>query len=173
MSWSAERVAWHCGEVGTTLDRDAPGLKLRPWPCISSSSASAAKSSRISKNGSPSGSTAMAAGEPAEHFHTTRMVPKRVDELLDGGSLYWVIKGRCRPPAADRNRDVHRRRRHRPLPSDARSRSVRNRLAAAPRLPGLALSEATDAPRDLGKGKAAMVEMPPKLRRELAELGLL
>lgn len=26
-------------------------------------------------------------------FHQTRMVPKRRDDVLDGGSIYWVIKG--------------------------------------------------------------------------------
>ncbi|MEC8210835.1 MAG: DUF1489 domain-containing protein, partial [Pseudomonadota bacterium] len=31
-----------------------------------------------------------------ELFHTTRMMPKRVDELLDDGSIYWVIKRKIR-----------------------------------------------------------------------------
>ena len=28
-----------------------------------------------------------------QRFHTTRMVPKRADEILGGGSIYWVIRG--------------------------------------------------------------------------------
>src|SRR3569833_4704123 len=34
-----------------------------------------------------------AKGQKPELIHVTRMTPKRADEVLDGGSRYWVIKG--------------------------------------------------------------------------------
>ena len=35
----------------------------------------------------------LAAGPATEQVHTTRMTPKRADEIVGGGSLYWVIRG--------------------------------------------------------------------------------
>ncbi len=36
---------------------------------------------------------AKAKGLPQRHIHVTRMTPKRVEDILAGGSLYWVIRG--------------------------------------------------------------------------------
>ena len=114
------------------------------------------------------------AGEPVEHFHTTRMIPTRATELVDGGSLYWVIKGsvQCR----QRLLEV------RPfIDSEGISRChlmlepVVVRTDWQPRRPfqGWRYLKQKEAPLDLGKGRKGVAEMPLKLRQELTELGLL
>ncbi|CAG1011142.1 MAG: DUF1489 family protein [Rhizobiaceae bacterium] len=113
-------------------------------------------------------------GRPEEQFHTTRMVPTRAAEIVDGGSLYWVIKGsvQCRQriteirPFTD-GEGIGRC--HLVLDPVV----VRTEWQPRRAFQGWRYLKPEDAPADLGKGRAALAELPPKLRRELAELGLL
>jgi hypothetical protein len=113
-------------------------------------------------------------GKPQEQIHTTRMVPKRMDELLDGGSLYWVIKGQvaCRQPLVD----------IRPF-KDADGIG-RCHLVIEPKVTpvdprpcrpfqGWRYLTPKDAPADLGSSVGDIRAMPEDLRRELRTLGLL
>jgi hypothetical protein len=108
----------------------------------------------------------------AHHVHVTRMVPRRTAELLDGGSLYWVIKGRIAArqtlcgiePFVDRD-------------GTSRCRLVLNPklVPVSPRpfraFQGWRYLSHADRPPDLcGAGKQAM---PVELRLELAALGLI
>jgi hypothetical protein len=113
-------------------------------------------------------------GQKADRIHTTRMVPKRADELLDGGSLYWVIRGQilCR----ERLLDIR--------PFVDRDGIGRCHLVLAPKLilveprpyrafQGWRYLDGKDAPRDLDRAAPGAHAMPEEMRRELRELGLL
>ncbi len=115
------------------------------------------------------------AGEPLEQFHTTRMVPTRQAELVDGGSLYWVIKGsvQCRQLLTEIRPFVD---------GEGISRChlmldpVVVRTNWQPRRPfqGWRYLAEDAAPPDLTKSSAASVAaMPEPMRRELRDLGLL
>lgn len=110
-----------------------------------------------------------------EVFHTTRMVPKRQAELLDGGSIYWVIKGVIQ--VRQRIVDFRDGAKEDGTPCcliilDPDLRHVRPTPRRA--FQGWRYLDVDDAPADLPRGQGAdLAEMPPKMRRELAELGLL
>ena len=113
-------------------------------------------------------------GEKPERIHTTRMVPKRADELLDGGSIFWVIRGEimCRErilairPFVDKD-GIGRCR----LVLDPKCVLVQPRPYRA--FQGWRYLEAKDAPPDLNRVARGAAKMPEPLRRELRELGLL
>ena len=113
-------------------------------------------------------------GQATEHTHTTRMMPKRADELLAGGSLFWVIRGQI----LCRERLVAIR------PFTDREGIGRCRLVLEPKLvlveprpfrafQGWRYLEEKDAPRDLDRAAPGARDMPEEMRRELRDLGLL
>ncbi|MBB6260112.1 hypothetical protein FHS77_000636 [Paenochrobactrum gallinarii] len=115
-----------------------------------------------------------AAGLLPEQFHTTRMVPKRVEELLAGGSLYWVIKGniQCRQRLLEIRTftdDEGINRCHLVLEPKIIPTEWQPRRA----FQGWRYLNAEDAPLDEAAGKSGRAALPAELRRELAELGLL
>ena len=118
--------------------------------------------------------TAKSKGLPRHHIHITRMTPKRVEEILDGGSLYWVIKGEI----AAREKIIAIE------PFRDKDGIGRCRLVMQPKVipvmqrpmrpfQGWRYFDPKDAPADLGSAGAGVADLPEPLRRELRDLGLL
>ncbi|MGD9784204.1 MAG: DUF1489 family protein [Hyphomicrobiaceae bacterium] len=108
-------------------------------------------------------------------FHATFQAPRRQEELLDGGSLYWVIRGTIQARqrlvgfAEGQKKDgtpcCH-------LLLDTALVSVRPVPRRA--FQGWRYLDAADAPPDLeGASADGLAGMPAGMRRELAELGLI
>lgn len=116
---------------------------------------------------------AMAAGLEPHSIHTTRMVPKRMEELLEGGSLYWVIKGQVQ--ARQQLLDIRTF-----TGEDGIGRCnlilgpevVETALQPRRAFQGWRYLKSEEAPADLAAMGGAG-DLPDHLRRELAELGLL
>jgi hypothetical protein len=109
-------------------------------------------------------------------WHTTFQTPKRKDELLAGGSLYWVIKGIIQARQKLLGFDEGQKEDGSPcclLVLDAELVPVR----PTPRRPfqGWRYLADADVPADLSSrgGRDETADMPAKLRKELATLGLL
>ncbi|UXN04573.1 DUF1489 family protein [Bartonella sp. HY406] len=111
-------------------------------------------------------------GKEAKQTHTTRMIPKRKDELLDGGSLYWVIKNnvQCRQRLIDIHEfvDVDGIKR---CDLVLKPKIIETQWQPRRAFQGWRYLDDKDAPQDLTANSLA--ELPIELRHELAELGLL
>ena len=109
-----------------------------------------------------------------QYSHLTRMWPKRADDLLNGGSIYWVVKGL-----------VQARQRIIGLEERIGDDGIRRcaivldpqlfRTATAPKRPfqGWRYLKPEDAPPDLGASRQNDDALPPELAGALAEIGVL
>ena len=115
------------------------------------------------------------ARQPADLFHRTFQMPKRRRELLDGGSLYWVIKGLI----TARQQLVDLREGTKPDGSPCTLLILDPALIPVRPTPRRAFQgwrylEADDAPPDLDSRLLDDIAgMPPQMRKDLAELGLI
>jgi hypothetical protein len=107
--------------------------------------------------------------------HVTRQVPKRAPEILDGGSLYWIMNGRmrARQPIHDL-REIRDSEGRRACAIELEPRLIR--VAATPHRPfqGWRYLEPGDAPADVGSSDSdPAADMPDWMVRELQDLGVL
>lgn len=116
---------------------------------------------------------ALAKGQEYQSAHTTRMWPKRERELLNGGSLYWVIKGeiliRQRLIRFDETIGTDGVRRCKMIldPTIIRTHSAQRRP-----FQGWRYLSPEDSPPDLETGSAKQETLPLALAQELAALGV-
>jgi len=110
--------------------------------------------------------------KPLELVHVTRMTPKRKEEVLDGGSLYWVIKGQiaARQKLIDLRKVTKNGTPHCGLVYDPKLIPVQRRAHRA--FQGWRYFDPKDAPPDARGGKG-LEKLPEKLQAELVNLGLL
>ncbi|RYH01614.1 DUF1489 family protein [Salipiger sp. IMCC34102] len=108
-----------------------------------------------------------------QYYHITRMWPKRADELLNGGSIYWVIKGviLARQRVTDLREIIGNdgiRRCGLVLDKDV------VRVAATPRkaFQGWRYLAPDDAPPDVAANRQAEEPLPPALSKALADIGV-
>lgn len=106
--------------------------------------------------------------------HVTRMWPKREGDILNGGSIYWVIKGvlTCRQRILRLDEyigsdDVRRC----VIVSDPELIRVQSALKRP--FQGWRYLKPEDAPPDLPKGRQSEEPLPVELNRALAEIGVL
>ncbi len=110
-----------------------------------------------------------------ELFHRTFQTPKRRDALLAGGSLYWVIKGIVQA----RQRLLDLRDGTKPDGSPCCLFILDSDLVPVRPTPrrafqGWRYMTGDDAPPDVRPGdRNDLAGLPPRMRKELAELGLL
>ena len=116
---------------------------------------------------------AQSKGEEDASSHTTRMWPKQEKSLLNGGSLYWVIKG-----------NIQIRQRLLRLDEAIGHDGIRRckivleplliRTNLAPRRPfqGWRYLKPEDAPADLPQARGTDDSLPKELELALSEIGL-
>jgi hypothetical protein len=112
-------------------------------------------------------------GDEPKLRHVTRHRPRRDAEVLDGGSLYWVIRGFVQVRQRIIGLETVETDNGRKCGLVLHPELVRTELQ--PRRPhqGWRYLDPKDAPADLRTQDAADDDMPPELQAELRELGLL